>query len=826
MLPQHTTMTAPALKTVDSCETATSSRAHPRSNAPRSRLPTHEHDRGRWFAAWRASWVAILAALLLGFPGLLVSGAAMAQSSAFASDTSSSGTEAAATESTAVLQTLIDVLENPQSRDALLEALKREAIAADDSVVTDAPTAERVSPARRLAILTADIAEISVRESRQLLVTVQESLAALVTADWRVFGQILFVFLGLAAAVIVAYWLLRRLGRLAARKLDDWAGRSETPTGSVVRVIIAVIAIGVVDLTLLLAAWLGGFGLALFAFGQRGEVLTHESLFLNAFLLIELVKIVLRMLFVGQYRNLRLLPIDGEEAAYWNAWLARMVSLIGYGMLLVVPLINMTVSFAAGRSVGLIVMLTAFSLALTVVLQNRKRVCKKLAGIAEQADIAFTRFLFSTLSRTWHWIALIYFAALAIVTVLRPEDALPFMVSATASTVGSIVVGLLLATLLSKAISRGIRLPNDTRAKFPLLENRLNAYVPNALKIMRLLILLFVLAVIVDAWTPFSLAAWMASDAGLYLISATISVALILAIAAAIWLVAASWIEYRLNPITGSGEVSARERTLLTLLRNAIAIALLVITFMIVLSEIGVNIGPLLAGAGVLGLAIGFGAQTLVKDVITGLFIQLENAINVGDVVSLGGITGTAEKITIRSIGLRDLSGTYHIIPFSAVDRVANFNRDFAYHVGEYGIAYREDPDEAIVRMHEAFDELKANPNHGPKIIAPLEVHGVTALADSAVNVRVRIKVLPGAQFAVGREYNRLIKKHFDAAGIEIPYPHQTIYFGEDKDGAAPPARLQMVYRRAIDNRDGRGRFSGDPRAQQNPTERGDFDED
>jgi moderate conductance mechanosensitive channel len=270
-------------------------------------------------------------------------------------------------------------------------------------------------------------------------------------------------------------------------------------------------------------------------------------------------------------------------------------------------------------------------------------------------------------------------------------------------------------------------------------------------------------------------------------------VGLIIGLALFGWLLAASWIEYRLNPNVGNGEPTARVKTLLTIFRNAIAIALVVLTTMVVLAELGVNIGPLIAGAGVLGLAIGFGSQKLVQDVITGLFIQLEGAINVGDLVTAGGTTGTVEKLTIRSLGMRDLSGTYHLMPFSTVDMVSNFNREFAYHVGEYGVAYREDTDQVIEHLKAAFEELRADPAHGPNILADLEVHGVTALADSSVNVRVRIRTLPGTQFATGRAYNRLVKRHFDAAGIEIPFPHMTLYFGEDKQGKAPPANLRIV---------------------------------
>ena len=396
-------------------------------------------------------------------------------------------------------------------------------------------------------------------------------------------------------------------------------------------------------------------------------------------------------------------------------------------------------------------------------------------------------------ARIWHVLAIIYLAAILVTSILSPEEALPFMLAASGQTIVAVVVGIALAALLTQVILRRIRIGDELRAKFPLLEARLNAYVPTALKIARFLILAVVLAFIVDAWTPFDLGAWVASDAGAGLIGRLFSVALIVVLALLVWLVIASWIEFRLNPDAGAAP-NPRARTLLTIFRNAVAIALVVVTSMVVLAEIGINIAPLLAGAGVLGLAIGFGAQKLVQDVITGVFIQLERAIDVGDTVTAGGITGTVERMTIRSLGLRDLSGTYHLLPFSSVDTVSNYNRDFAYHVGEYGIGYREDTDEAIAHLRAAFEELLQDPALRGQIIGDqLEVHGVTALADSAVNIRVRIKTLPGSQFPIGRAYNRLVKRHFDAAGIEIPFPHMTLYFGEDKQGKAPPAWLKLL---------------------------------
>ena len=229
---------------------------------------------------------------------------------------------------------------------------------------------------------------------------------------------------------------------------------------------------------------------------------------------------------------------------------------------------------------------------------------------------------------------------------------------------------------------------------------------------------------------------------------------------------------------------------MLTLLKNAVTILLFIITIMFVLSEIGIDIAPLIASAGVFGLAIGFGAQKLVQDIITGIFIQFENAINVGDIITVGGTTGVVERLTIRSVSLRDLNGVYHIVPFSSVDMVSNFMRGFAYFVCDMGIAYRESVDDAKQAMFDAFAELRQNPDVNRDILEDLQWQGLHAFGDSAVILRARIKCVGGKHLAVGRAYNEVLKRVFDERGIEIPFPHQTIYFGEDKQGKAPPLRV------------------------------------
>ncbi len=230
------------------------------------------------------------------------------------------------------------------------------------------------------------------------------------------------------------------------------------------------------------------------------------------------------------------------------------------------------------------------------------------------------------------------------------------------------------------------------------------------------------------------------------------------------------------------------------LLRNAILVLLVVLVTMTVLSELGLNIAPLLAGAGVVGLAIGFGAQTLVKDVITGLFILIEDTISVGDVVDVAGHSGVVEAVTIRTIRLRDISGTVHIIPFSDVTSIENLTRDFAFALLDIGIAYREDTDAVIEVIKTIGAELRENPDFSNTIMEEIQILGLDRFDDSAVIIRARIKTQPLQQWAVRRGFNLLMKRRFDELGIEIPFPHQTIYFGEDKEGNAPPAPVRLMH--------------------------------
>lgn len=236
----------------------------------------------------------------------------------------------------------------------------------------------------------------------------------------------------------------------------------------------------------------------------------------------------------------------------------------------------------------------------------------------------------------------------------------------------------------------------------------------------------------------------------------------------------------------------SRMQTFLPIVRNVLFFVLLVMAILVVLSELSIEIMPLLAGAGIFGIALGFGAQAVVRDFLNGFIVIFEDLLQVGDIVRVGGRVGLVEKITIRKIQLRDLSGAVHTVPFSEVSVVENLTKEFSYYLMDIGVSYRENVDEVIACIEEVLETMRVEDGFQHKILESLEVLGLDQFADSAVLIRARIKTTPGAQWEIGREFNRRMKHAFDERNIEIPFPHQTIYFGEDKNGDAPEARVKL----------------------------------
>jgi len=241
---------------------------------------------------------------------------------------------------------------------------------------------------------------------------------------------------------------------------------------------------------------------------------------------------------------------------------------------------------------------------------------------------------------------------------------------------------------------------------------------------------------------------------------------------------------------TPSADNAKRIDTLARVFRYSASVVITLVAGMLILAELGISIAPILGAAGVVGIAVGFGAQSLIKDYFNGFFLLIENQVRVGDVVDVGGKGGLVEELTLRYIRLRDYDGNVHYVPNGLVSTVTNRSRDFAFAVMDVRVAYRESVDEALEAMREVGAEMQASESFGPRLLDELEIAGVEAWGDSSVVLRCRLKVRPLEQWNVRREFLRRLKKAFESHGIEIPYQHLTLFPGEGKDGSSSLLRF------------------------------------
>ncbi|OPL12704.1 MAG: mechanosensitive ion channel protein MscS [delta proteobacterium MLS_D] len=233
---------------------------------------------------------------------------------------------------------------------------------------------------------------------------------------------------------------------------------------------------------------------------------------------------------------------------------------------------------------------------------------------------------------------------------------------------------------------------------------------------------------------------------------------------------------------TDALEFERRILTLTGIILGAVRIVLYTLFAIMLLSSFNINIAPLLAGVGIVGLAVGFGAQELVRDYISGFFMLLEDQVRMGDVAIINGTAGLVEKIELRTISLRDFNGTVHIFQNGKIDTLANMTKGWSAMVFDIGVAYKENVDQVMEIMKQVGDELRESPDFGPDIIEPIEVFGLDRFGDSALVIKARLKTRPLMQWIVGREYRRRLKMAFDSHNIEIPFPHTTIYWGKEID--------------------------------------------
>jgi len=688
--------------------------------------------------------------------------------------------EAAPVTSPEAAKALADILKDDTARAVLIGELERLAQPTTAGEATtnggeatppaDATTAEQATPvvplAREIGSVTQDLSrqvvDVVLKIGRGLgnLTRLVDGSAAINWEGVREQGLSLVILVVFAFATLTIARFLARLPLGAverAAKDKPWTRR----------ILWSGLAL-VIDWAVIGLAWFVTSAYAIAASGG-GRIDLMQSLFIDAFVVIEFLKSCLAA--VLQYRRpaLKVFDLDPATARFWYLWLSRLIGFLGYGVLVAHPLVNQAIGFSVGIGFRLAVVLITLIGATVLVTLKRDEVRAGLYRLIEPVKSSVPRTALALLAHSWHIVVIVYLAVAFVLWVSRPFDAVDYMAWATAETLLAIALGGIVAGLISHAISGGIRLPADVKKTLPLLEARLNMLVPMFFRAVHVVLVVVVVAVVLQSWGVVDLIAWFQSDGGTDTIGRILSAAIIVLAAGGIWLAASSWVEYRLNPSLGR-ITNARTRTLLSLFRNAFSIVLIIIAAMLTLSQLGVDIAPLVAGAGVVGLAVGFGSQKLVQDIITGAFIQFENAMNEGDVVTVAGLTGVVDRLTIRSVGIRDAEGVYHIIPFSSVTSVSNAMRGFAFAASTISVAYATDLEEAKAAMREAFDRLMDGPR-GAVILEPLEMQGVVSFSAAGVAMKVRIKTLPGEQWATGRLYSELVKQVFDERGIKLSFP-------------------------------------------------------
>ncbi|MDQ2694858.1 MAG: mechanosensitive ion channel, partial [Pseudomonadota bacterium] len=514
----------------------------------------------------------------------------------------------------------------------------------------------------------------------------------------------------------------------------------------------------------------------------------------NAAIIVRIVLAAGRLVFAPAMANLRLLPVTDATALYADRWIRRLTftAVYGYFALQAALLLGLyrNVYEALLRLLGLSIAL----MVVVFIVQNRAAVARLIRGADRPEGKVRLRALRNRLAQIWHLLAILYVFLLYGIWALEISGGFAFLLKATVLTLLILVIARFVADGLAAFVQRGLSLGRELRNWVPGLERRINRYIPAAQTGLRWLVYLLAGLAILEAWEVDTFD-WLASEPGQVLTSTALTILGIIVGSLAVWEIATSLIEANLAETDRFGRArirSARTRTLLTVTRNALFVILLVVSVLLVLAELGVNITPLLAGAGVLGIAVGFGAQKLVQDVITGVFILFEDLISVGDVVNVGDKGGLVEAVSIRNVRLRGLDGTVHTVPYSAIGTISNLTKDFSYYVFDVGVAYREDVDQVMEVLKDIGRNLQADSQFAALILEPLEILGVDAFQDSAVLIKARIKTLPIKQWTVGREFNRRMKKRFDELGIEIPFPHRTLYFGVDRSGDAPAARVEL----------------------------------
>lgn len=713
--------------------------------------------------------------------------------------------DAAAKPSAADLAHLVDTLQDDKQRSELIRQIKsliavQQAVAPPDASPTAGLVGEVTSHFRSMVVeLTAT--ERAIIDAPVLWSWFQAGMADPETRQfWLLVTEKLAI---ISAAALSADWLVR--GGLARFRRVSLGWKSSTWYGRV--------ALLLVQLFLDLMPPLAFAGVALLALpfvNARATTTGVTTIVIDAALTARLLIVAARTLLITPREIAwEFPPISAESATYLFIWTRRFVNLSVYGFALgtIAPLVDVPEPVA--ETLNKLVALILAILAIMFVVQNRLPVAQWLRprpfeppaeiDVSGDSDAAeppaepatpatltprhpALDFLRHRIADIWHGLAVVYIIGIFFVYALKIEGGFSFLFRASLLTVAVVTTARLVIQGARQLARRGFAIPDDMKRHYPTLEARANRYVPVLSSLTIVAIRLFVVVTLFEIW-GIGAYSWFTSTVGEQLTAKLIDIAIVIGTSFLIWETMNATIDRYLETVDGNGvriARTARMRTLLPLLRNAALVMLLMVGGLLIFSELGINVAPLLAGAGVVGLAVGFGSQALVKDVITGLFIVIENTIAVGDLVDLGGRAGIVEAISIRTVKLRDNEGALHTIPFSEISTVKNRSKEFAHQVISVTVARGTDIEKALGVMQTVADGMRDDPVFGTYMLNTIDLSGISLFDSSGIQLQGRIKTLPLKNGAVGAEFYRRLDIAFAKAGINLPSSQRIISFGED----------------------------------------------
>jgi small conductance mechanosensitive channel len=667
------------------------------------------------------------------------------------------------------LERLVDTLQDDTARAKLVAEL-RALIAAQRGGVPEKPAATAIfgQLSQQIDALTGEIlAGVAVIvDAPRLLGWARHQVSD--PAARRLWTEAGFAFVLVFGIAFIAEWIVRWvLARLVPRLP---ARRSDART---VRALFALLGL-VLDVLPILAFAAVAYTTLSMALEPLTRARITLSVLVNAAVEARLILCVARNMLLPADPGAVFVPLDAETRNYFYIWVRRFILWAVFGYAVPEAAWWLGVPGAIYALMLNVVGLVLALLTIIFMLQNRAQIAGWIAGTP--ATVSGWGRVRRSLAEIWPVLAIIYISGIYLIYALRIQGGFVYVARATTLSLIVIIAAQVVVRFIRELSRRGFAISPELKAQFPTLEQRANRYIPILTGLIGAVVYLLAAMTVLQAWSVGAFA-WLGTDLGQRMIGNVLSIGLELFVALAIWEIFASAIERYLSGLDATGTPRrTRIRTLLPLLRTAMLSLLVVLTSLIILSHLGVDITPLLAGAGVVGVAIGFGSQALVKDIITGLFILMEDQIAVGDVVDVGkDHAGVVEAITVRTIRLRDQAGTVHTVPFSEVTTVKNLARDFAYVVARIAISYSEDIDRVVEILRQVGGELMADENLRPSILDPFDYQGVDALDASSVVLLVRIRTVASKQVVVGRAFNRLVKIAFDKEGIAWRDPTQIV---------------------------------------------------